>query len=283
LKVFYKTVSENLHDESRFSREQHPELLHTPSAGEMPAGPTAKMTTADSCASNLCYSSATMNPDKLFDYLDGKLPDHERRALEERLISDASARREFDVARRIHASMRENQSYRPEILSEISEETAARGRRMARQVGLAFIVLVAMNVLLGLVYITRHESKNPNRQLLDEQAREQLRRSLEKAAVATLTPPPLGVSELRITTERGQSDAVADGILKAAKKFLGGATKGVPDNGQIQVLVEIPANKAAEFKGALSPLPGVKEVNGEILTGNFAEKISVIIALTEAK
>jgi hypothetical protein len=51
---------------------------------------------------------------------------------------------------------------------------------MARQVGLAFIVLVAMNVLLGLVYIAHHESKNPNRQLLDKQAREDLRQSLEK-------------------------------------------------------------------------------------------------------
>jgi len=187
------------------------------------------------------------------------------------------------VARRIHASMRENQSDRPEILSEMSEETAARGRRMARQVGLAFTVLVAMNVLLGLVYIAHHESKNSNRQLLDEQAREHLRQSLEKAAAATLTPPPLGVSELRITTERGQSDAVADGILKAAKKFLGAATKGVPDNGQIQLLVEIPANKAAEFKSALSPLPGLKEVSGEVSAGNSAEKISVIVALTEAK
>jgi anti-sigma factor RsiW len=47
-----------------------------------------------------------MNPDKLFDYLDGKLPDHERKAVEERLMSDPTARREFDVARRIHASMR---------------------------------------------------------------------------------------------------------------------------------------------------------------------------------
>src|SRR5205823_6565824 len=97
------------------------------------------------------------------------------------------------------------------------------------------------------------------------------------------TPPALGVSELRITTERGQSDAVADGILTAAKKFLGAATKGVPNNGELQVLVEIPANKAAEFKSALSPLPGVKEVNGEVSAGNSAEKISVIIALTEAR
>src|SRR5205814_82065 len=185
-----------------------------------------------------------MNPDKLFDYLDGKLPDHERQALEQRLMSDANARREFDVARRIHSSMRENQSERPEILDDVSDETAARGRRLARQVGLAFIVLVAMNVFLGLVYIAHHESKNPNRQLLDQQAREHLRQSLENAAAATLTPPPLGISELRITIDRGQGEAVADGIVKAAKKFLGAATKGVPDNGQLQMLVEIPANKA---------------------------------------
>jgi hypothetical protein len=224
-----------------------------------------------------------MNPDKLFDYLDGKLPEHERKALEERLMSDASARREFDVARRIHGSMRENQNDRPEILSEMSEETAARGRRMARQIGLAFTVLVALNVLLGLVYIAHHESKNPNRQLLDEQAREHLRQSLEKAAATSLTPPPLGVSELRITTERGQNDSAANGIMTAAKKFLGAATKGVPNNGEVQMLVEIPANKAAEFKSALSPLPGLREVNGEVPASNSAEKISIILQLTEAK
>ena len=201
-------------------------------------------------------------------------------------MSDASVRREFDVARRIHAGMRENQSDRPEILSEMSEETAARGRRMARQVGLAFIVLVAMNVLLGLVYIAHHESKNPNRQLLDKQAREareDLRQSLEKTAAATLTPPPLGVSEWQITTEQGQTNSVADGIVTAAKKFLGAGTKGVPNDGQIQVLVEIPANKAAEFKSALTPLPGVKEVNGDVATTNSTERISIILQLTEAK
>jgi hypothetical protein len=234
-------------------------------------------------AGNLCYSLVSMNPDKLFDYLDGKLSDQERQALEERLMSDTTARREFDVARRIHASMRESQSDRPEILSEMSEETAARGRRMARQVGLAFTVLVAMNVLLGLVYIAHHESKNPNRQLLDEQAREHLRQSLEKAAAASLTPPPLGVSELRITTEREQNDSVSYGIMTAAKKFLGAATKGVPNNGEVQMLVEIPANKAAEFKSALSPLPGVKEVNGEVSTTSSTEKISIILQLNEAK
>ena len=223
-----------------------------------------------------------MNPDKLFDYLDGKLPDHEREALEERLMSDASTRREFDVARRIHASMRENQSDRPEILGEMSEETAARGRRMARQVGLAFIVLVAMNVLLGLVYIAHQESKNPNRQLLDEQAREHLQKSLENAASA-LTPPPLGFGGLQLTTEARQSGAVADEIVRAAQKFLGSATKAALDNGRIDVVVEIPGKTAADFKKALSLLLGVKEVTGEISAADPNEKVSVIVHLTEAK
>jgi hypothetical protein len=224
-----------------------------------------------------------MNPDKLFDYLDGKLPDHERKAVEERLMTDPTARREFDVARRIHASMRENESDRPEILGELSEETAARGRRLARQVGLAFIVLVAMNVFLGLVYIAHHESKNPNRQLLDEQARAHLQKSLENAAGTTLTPPVLGVSGLQLTTKRGQTGSVADEIVTVAAKFPGSATKGVLDNGRTQVLVEIPGKSAPEFKHALSSLPGVKDLTGEISAAADDAKVSVIIQLTEAK
>jgi hypothetical protein len=178
--------------------------------------------------------------------------------------------------------MRENESDRPEILGELSEETAARGRRLARQVGLAFIVLVAMNVFLGLVYIAHRESKNPNRQLLDEQARQRLQKSLENAASA-LTPPPLGFGGLQLTTETGQTAAVADEIVKAASKFPGSATKGVLDNGRTQVLVEIPGKSAPEFKNALSSLPGVKGVTGEISTASGDEKVSVIVQLTEAK
>jgi len=223
-----------------------------------------------------------MNPDKLFDYLEGKLPDHERKAVEERLMTDPTARREFNVARRIHSSMQENESDRPEILGELSEEAAAHGRRLARQVGLAFIVLVAMNVFLGLIYIARHESKNPNRQLLDEQAREHLQKSLENAA-STFTPPPLGFGGLQLTTERGQSGAVSDEIVRAAQKFLGSATKAALDNGRIDVVVEIPGKTAPDFKNALPLLLGVKEVTGEIFAANPDEKVSVIVHLTEAK
>src|SRR5438477_34936 len=47
-----------------------------------------------------------MNPDKLFDYLEGRLPAPERAALEDRLMSDKQLQRELAVARQIHAGMR---------------------------------------------------------------------------------------------------------------------------------------------------------------------------------
>ena len=46
-----------------------------------------------------------MNPDKLFDYLDGRLSAAERAALEDQLISDQQLQRELAVARRIQAAM----------------------------------------------------------------------------------------------------------------------------------------------------------------------------------
>ena len=52
--------------------------------------------------------SSKMNPDKLFDYLDGKLSPDERAELEEQLLSDPHLRRELTVARQIHAGGRES-------------------------------------------------------------------------------------------------------------------------------------------------------------------------------
>ena len=56
-----------------------------------------------------------MNPDKLFDYLDGRLPGAERAALEQQLISDKQLQRELALAREIHAGMRGDSMnpYRP--------------------------------------------------------------------------------------------------------------------------------------------------------------------------
>src|SRR5438552_15001512 len=147
-----------------------------------------------------------MNPDKLFDYLEGKLPASERAALEEQLISNKQLQRELAVARQIHAGM---QGDSREVVLPSQPDVTEQGRKMALRVGVAFIILMAVNVGFGLWLIARHETRNPNRALLEKQMREQIAKSIEHAA-ATFTPPPniFGVSEIIIGAAKGKLDAV---------------------------------------------------------------------------
>src|SRR4029450_7040777 len=93
------------------------------------------------------FPKSPMNPDKLFDYLDGRLPSAERAALEDQLISDQELQRELAVARRIHAGMHDGSR---EIFLATQADEPKRGRKMALRVGAAFIILMAINVGAGL-------------------------------------------------------------------------------------------------------------------------------------
>ena len=195
-----------------------------------------------------------MNPDKLFDYLEGRLPATERAALEQRLISDEQLQRELAVARQIHAGMRGDSR---EVLLPPRPDVTEQGRKMALRVGAAFIILMAVNVGFGLWLIARHETKNPNRALLENQMREQIAKSIEHAA-ATLTPAPdaLGVSEIVIPAATGKLDAVADQIVTIASRCGGSAAKGLPDPGRVSVLVDLPSNRESEFRAAIASIIG---------------------------
>src|SRR6266404_7661898 len=170
-----------------------------------------------------------MNPDKLFDYLEGRLPASERAALEKRLISDKQLQRELAVARQIHAGMLGDSR---EVLLSPRSDVTEQGRKMALRVGIAFIILMAVNVGFGLWLIARHETRNPNRALLETQMREQIAKSIEHAA-ATLTPDPnaLGVTEMMIAAGNGKSDAIGDQVVAIASRLGGSAAKGLPDRG----------------------------------------------------
>jgi hypothetical protein len=197
-----------------------------------------------------------MNPDKLFDYLEGRLPAVERAALEDRLISDQQLQRELAVARQIHAGMRDGSR---DVFLETEAAIAKRGRKMALRVGAAFIILMGINVGAGLWIIARHESKNPNRPLLEAQAREQIRKALEQAATAALTPPPsVGVREITISAAQGRLDAVANEVVALAERLGGSATKGLPDEHRLGVLVDLPLNRESEFRAAIGSITGAR-------------------------
>ena len=194
-----------------------------------------------------------MNPDKLFDYLEGRLPPKERAALEEQLISDKQLQREFAVARQIHAGMRGESR---EIVLPAPPDVPEQGRKMAIRIGVAFMILMFVNVGIGLWFIFRHESNNPNRPLLEAQMREQIAKSIEHAAALTPAPSVLGVSEITIRTEPDRVDAVADRVVAIVSELRGSATKGVPDAGRVSILVDLPSNRESEFRGAVAAIGG---------------------------
>jgi hypothetical protein len=223
-----------------------------------------------------------MNPDKLFDYLEGRLSPSERAALEERLISDKQLQRELAVARQIHDGMRGDSR---EVLLSSQPDVTEQGRKMALRVGVAFIILMAVNVGFGLWLIVRHESRNPNRALLETQMRQQIAKSLEHAAT-TLTPAPLGVSEITVPAATGKLDAVADEVVAIASRLGGSATKGLQDRDRLSVLVDVPANREQEFRAAIEAI-GREESGSSAFAKATADKTppatATIPATTEKK
>jgi hypothetical protein len=195
-----------------------------------------------------------MNPDKLFDYLEGRLSPEERAALEERLISDKQLQRELAVALQIQKGMRGDSR---EVVLPARPDVTEQGRKMALRVGTAFIILMAVNVTFGLWLIVRHETKNPNRALLETQMRKQIAKSIERVAEA-LTPAPnaLGITEITIPAKTGKIDAVADQVVTIVTQFGGSATKGLPDRGRLSILVDLPSNRESEFRTATASVGG---------------------------
>src|SRR5437763_16084792 len=90
-----------------------------------------------------------MNPDKLFDYLEGKLSPSERAELEERLMSDPQLRQELAVARQIHTNMGDSR----EILGVAEPTHEERGAVLGRRIAIAFSVLVFAHVVFGIYAI----------------------------------------------------------------------------------------------------------------------------------
>jgi anti-sigma factor RsiW len=221
-----------------------------------------------------------MDPDKLFDYLEGNLPPAERAALEKQLISDKQLQRELAVARQIHAGMRGDSR---EVLLLPTQDVTEQGRKMALRVGAAFIVLIVVNVGIGLWLIARHETKNPNRAVLERQMREQITNSLEHAA-ATFTPAPLGVGEIMVRAATGKLETVADEVVTIATRSGGSATKGLADKGRLSVLVDLPSSREPEFRAAISSMTGEAPPGSPTPATAAAanEKKSFVVQIVEA-
>ena len=223
-----------------------------------------------------------MNPDKLFDYLEGRLSPTERAALEEQLIADKELQREFAVARQIHTGMRGDSR---EVVLPASPDVPEQGRNMGIRIGVAFMVLMLVNVGIGLYFIFWHETKNPNRPLLEAQMREQIAKSIERAGALTPAPNVLGVTEITIAAAAGKIDTLANEVVTIAGRLGGSATKGLQDSGRLNVLVDVPSNREQEFRDAVASISGNTPGATPPVTAKApatAEKKSFVVQIVEA-
>ena len=191
-----------------------------------------------------------MNPDKLFDYLDGKLGPEERAQLEARLASDTYLQRELAVARQIHAGMRDSR----EVFTPLEPGlTARRGAVLGRRIAIAFAALVFLNVLFGLYAIVFMENKR-HRSSPNEQNRQQLIQALEKTAASALPTPKLEVDEISIPTSKSQREVIANQVIAIAAECGGSAVKNLNDENGLLLFAEVPDAREADFRQRLTSL-----------------------------
>ncbi len=190
-----------------------------------------------------------MNPDKLFDYLEGKLSPNERAELEEHLMSDPQLRRELTVARQIHAEMRDSR----EILGVAEPILEERGAVLGRRVAIAFAVLVFANVVFGIYAIAFMKQKERAR-TKTEQNRSELTESLARTAAVALPPPSLDVDEIKFTAPVAEQDRLANKVIAAAKQVGGSGTKGLADQQGVLLFAEVPTARLNDFRDSMKKL-----------------------------
>lgn len=213
-----------------------------------------------------------MNPDKLFDYLDGKLAPGDRQQLEEKLMSDANLRRQFEVAREIHRSGRDS---RETIVASEDPETVERAGRLGRRIATAAFVLVVLNVAIGLAVIGWKQRKPSAERAHEAAVRRQLEQSLGAAGLNALPTPSLSDDQINLAAPRSEWEKLATEVIKAAEACGG---SGIRDDSEAQVLVtaSIPRIRATEFRRQLLGSSGASPVpaDGESETVTIQVRIA---------
>lgn len=194
-----------------------------------------------------------MNPEKLFDYLEGNLVAEERTQLESQLAADPQLQRELAIAREMHRRSRGSR----EVLGESEElEVPPPSGKLGRRLIAVFALLVLVNVLVGIAFIIgKKKSDIPADLRAKELAiRQQLTASLQKTAETALPAPSLAADEIRLSAPANEREALADNVIMLATQCGGSAAKAPPDDAGITVLADIPGKREDEFRRALAPL-----------------------------
>jgi hypothetical protein len=194
-----------------------------------------------------------MSPEKLFDYLEGSLPEEEQAELERKLATDPQLQRELAIAREMHRRSRGSR----EVLGESEDlDPAAPRSKLGGRLMAAFALLVLVNVLVAIAFIIgrKKPEKNADLRARELAIRQQLTASLQKTAETALPAPTLASEEIHLFAPAGEHETLANNVVLLATQCGGSAAKAPPDDKGTTVLADIPASREDEFRKAIAPL-----------------------------
>src|SRR6476619_6983691 len=100
-----------------------------------------------------------MNPEKLFNYLEGTLPEQERIELERQLATDPQLQRQLAIAR----TMDRRSAGSREVIGESENiDIPTPSGKLGRRLAAAFAFLMLVNVLVGIAFIIGYKKSNPS-------------------------------------------------------------------------------------------------------------------------
>jgi hypothetical protein len=225
-----------------------------------------------------------MNPEKLFDYLEGNLPAAERAQLEAQLATDPQLQRELAIAR----TMQERSRGSREVIgqSEELEIPSEAAGKLGRRVATAFAALVLLNVIVGILFIVGKKQHTTGDQRAKEAAiQAQVESSLTSVAERSMPSTNLAGDEIRLVAPAKEHDSLANNVILLATQCGGSAAKAPRDDSGITVLAQIPSARENEFRQAVAPL-GQTDFSSPAPTKEKptgpGEKKNIYVRITEA-
>jgi hypothetical protein len=191
-----------------------------------------------------------MNPEKLFDYIEGNLPATERAQIEEHLAANPQLQRELAIAREMH---RRSRGSREVLLDREDPDIPLPAKPLGRRVATAFAALVLLNVVVGIGFIIGKKNGTGEIRAREAATRQQLAASLQKTAETSL-PLPTIAQEIHLPAAAAERDRIADNVILLATQCGGSAAKAPPDDKGLTLVVDVPSTRADEFFRSLAPL-----------------------------
>ncbi len=134
-----------------------------------------------------------------------------------------------------------------------NRKSPRRPKPLGRRLITAFAALVLLNVFVGIAFIIGKKGDRTGERDREAATRQQLTESLQRTANVALPLPTIG-DDIHLPAPAEERERIADSVILLATQAGGSAAKAPPDDQRITVVIDVPSDRADEFRRSLAPL-----------------------------